>query len=321
MKWTWSKHLCALGGVVAIVVLGVWITLLVGNEVKTQVLSSSETTTLVTIPLSDPNQDSDGDKLLDSEETILYHTDLLKMDTDGDGLSDYEEVKIYHTDPIKFDTNNNGYSDGRDVVDGFSPTHAERVLLTDVDTDEDGLSDALELKLGTDTQKVDTDGDGLSDKDEVYLGNNPGIFGDVRDAIERHVEVDLTHQQLHYFMNNIELGMMPISSGLPSKPTPRGTFTIFRKLPIAEYRNDTPGDVYDLKNVHWNLEFKHGYFLHEAYWHNQFGIRSMSHGCINMRLADVAQLYQFLDIGDRVMIYGKTPIGKVKTDDIVVQNH
>lgn len=317
MKWTWSKHLCALSGVVAITTLGVWIIFLVGNDAKMQALSSSETTTLVVTPPSDPNQDSDGDKLSDNEEITLYRTDPLKADTDGDGLNDYEEVKIYHTDPLKFDTNNNGYSDSRDILDGFSPTHSGQAPLMDIDTDGDGLNDGVELKLGTDTQKIDTDGDGLSDKDEVYLGNNPAVFGDARDAVERHVEVDLTHQQLHYFMNGVELGIMPVSTGLPSKRTPNGTFTIFRKVPIARYTNNTPGDEYDLKNVHWNLEFKNGYFLHEAYWHNQFGIRGMSHGCVNMRLADVAILYQFLDIGDKVIVYGKTPIGRVKVDDVV----
>jgi hypothetical protein len=33
-----------------------------------------------------------------------------------------------------------------------------------------------------------------------------------------------------------------------------------------------------------------------------------------MRLDDVAQMYQFLDIGDKVIVYGKTPIGRVKPD-------
>ncbi len=37
------------------------------------------------------------------------------------------------------------------------------------DSDGDGISDAEEQKLGTDTRKVDTDGDGSTDFEEVYL--------------------------------------------------------------------------------------------------------------------------------------------------------
>jgi hypothetical protein len=41
--------------------------------------------------------------------------------------------------------------------------------LWQVDTDGDGLSDAIELLIGTDPNNSDTDGDGLSDGDEVYV--------------------------------------------------------------------------------------------------------------------------------------------------------
>jgi lipoprotein-anchoring transpeptidase ErfK/SrfK len=301
--------------IISIVGLAVGLVFLVGNKAQTQVIVPQNTSAGLLAPVitTDPSRDTDHDGLLDSDEVTVYHTDPLQIDTDNDGLADYQEIKVYHTDPLNSDTDHDGYRDGDEVQTGFSPLLSNQIRLEDADTDHDGLKDALEIKLGTDLTNPDTDNDGILDGQEVFSGSNPLIAGDDR-SVERHVEVDLTHQQLHYFMNNVELGTFPISSGLPSKPTPRGEFTIFRKLPIAEYKNDTPGDEYDLKNVHWNLEFKHGYFLHEAYWHNQFGIRSMSHGCINMRLDDVAQMYQFLDIGDKVIVYGKTPIGRVKPD-------
>lgn len=40
-----------------------------------------------------PNQDSDGDGLLDSEETAIYGTNPQAADTDGDGYSDGQEVQ------------------------------------------------------------------------------------------------------------------------------------------------------------------------------------------------------------------------------------
>jgi hypothetical protein len=45
--------------------------------------------------------------------------------------------------------------------------------LSDMDTDGDGLSDAEEIRIGTDPFNPDTDGDGFSDFEEVRNGFNP----------------------------------------------------------------------------------------------------------------------------------------------------
>ena len=86
--------------------------------------------------------DSDGDGLPDIYENMIG-TDLNNPDTDGDGLTDYQEVYITGTDPTKYDS----------VTDGVSDA--------DADPDEDGLTNAQEIELGTDPQNDDTDGDGL----------------------------------------------------------------------------------------------------------------------------------------------------------------
>lgn len=171
-----------------------------------------------------------------------------------------------------------------------------------VDTDADGLSDVMELALGTDAKNPDTDGDGHNDGAEIANGFNPWM-GEGNRAINRSVEVDLSRQKLRYFINSVEVGSMPVSSGLLQTLTPTGEFKILRKVPVVRYR----GPGYDLPNTKWNLEFKKSYFLHGAYWHNEFGKRPMSHGCVNIAYKDVEKLYKFLDVGDAVKIYGKTP--------------
>ncbi|MCX6786124.1 MAG: trypsin-like peptidase domain-containing protein [Candidatus Komeilibacteria bacterium] len=45
--------------------------------------------------------------------------------------------------------------------------------LTGADSDNDGLTDALEGALGTDPNKADSDNDGFNDKDEIQRGFNP----------------------------------------------------------------------------------------------------------------------------------------------------
>lgn len=41
------------------------------------------------------------------------------------------------------------------------------------DSDQDGLTDAQELALGSDPQSVDTDGDGQADLEELQSGHSP----------------------------------------------------------------------------------------------------------------------------------------------------
>jgi lipoprotein-anchoring transpeptidase ErfK/SrfK len=223
------------------------------------------------------------------------------LDTDADGLSDYDEVGLYYTNPIVADTDGDGYVDGVEIAGGYSPLVANKKL-SDVDTDADGLNDALELELRTNLNNPDTDGDGHKDGAEAFSGYNP-LKGDNDRSIARHVEVDLTTQRLSYFLGDVKLGSFPVSTGVLRTPTPVGTFAVYKKVPVVHYK----GPGYDLPNTKWNLGFKPSYYLHGAYWHNQFGIRPMSHGCVNIAYKDVEKLYAFMDVGDKVVISGKTP--------------
>ncbi|MFA6547616.1 MAG: L,D-transpeptidase family protein [Candidatus Magasanikbacteria bacterium] len=180
---------------------------------------------------------------------------------------------------------------------------ANKVLAVGVvDSDGDGLNDELELKLGTDVQNPDSDGDGFKDGEEVFNGYNP-LVGDRDQSLKRRVEVDLSTQKIKYYFNNVLIGVAPVSTGVVGHDTPTGQFNIIRKLPV--YRYVGPG--YNLPNTKWNLEFKRSFYLHGAYWHNQFGIRPMSHGCVNIGYKDAEKIYKFLKVGDSVKISGKTP--------------
>ena len=77
----------------------------------------------------------------------------------------------------------------------------------------------------------------------------------------------------------------------------RGTFRIYVK-----YRS-TPmsGPGYYLPAVPHTMYFYGGYAIHGAYWHNNFG-RPMSHGCVNMRLADAAALFNWAPVGTKVVV-------------------
>lgn len=227
-------------------------------------------------------------------------------DLDADGLNDIQETYIYHTDPNLRDTDGDGYADGIEIKYGFSPLHGNNKKLSEVDTDSDGLNDELELALGSNLNSPDSDGDGHLDGEEVLSGWNPSAGLETRD-VARRILVNRSTQSLDYFLNGIKIGTIPVSTGLRATETPLGEFRITRKAPVVHYI----GPGYNLPNTKWNLEFKRSYYIHGAYWHNQFGIRPMSHGCVNVSYKDVEALYKFAQVGDKVEIIGETPKGKV----------
>lgn len=120
--------------------------------------------------------DTDGDGLLNYMEDI-YGTSKTVADTDGDGLTDFQEVTITSTDPLKVDTDGNGVSDANEDLDGDNLSNAAEVKLGSnpfyEDSDFDGLNDDKEVELKTDVNDADTDKDGLNDGDEITYNMNP----------------------------------------------------------------------------------------------------------------------------------------------------
>jgi lipoprotein-anchoring transpeptidase ErfK/SrfK len=46
--------------------------------------------------------------------------------------------------------------------------------------------------------------------------------------------------------------------------------------------------------------FYRGYSLHGTYWHSNFGT-PMSHGCVNLSIADAKWLYEWAPMGTKVV--------------------
>lgn len=99
-------------------------------------------------------------------------------DADSDGLNNYTELCVTGTDPNCVDTDGNGINDADEDADGDGLTNANELRagtdLNETDTDHDGLTDGEEVNIyHTDPTAPDTDGDGLPDGDEIALGLNP----------------------------------------------------------------------------------------------------------------------------------------------------
>lgn len=96
-----------------------------------------------------------------------------------------------------------------------------------------------------------------------------------------------------------------ISTGVELTPTPKGTFTIFRKTPSRYMQGPLPGisnKYWDLPGVPWNLYFTHdGAVIHGTYWHNNFGSPS-SNGCVNVTPSEMEKLYKWAELGTKVIV-------------------
>jgi len=121
----------------------------------------------------------------------------------------------------------------------------------------------------------------------------------------KQIIVDRSEQMLYAFIDDKLFMKSPVSTGLLLSPTPRGTFTIFKKTPTRYMQGPLPGisnQYFDLPGVPWNLYFtEQGAVIHGAYWHNSFG-KIWSHGCVNLPPEIAKKLYIFADLGTTVII-------------------
>jgi hypothetical protein len=102
---------------------------------------------------TDAIEDTDGDGLTNSQELLVYGTDLRNPDTDGDGIPDGEEVVSgtdgFVTNPRLADTDGDGIPDGVEVATGSDPTNPASYNLA-------RALAALEVSPGSSTLTVNT---------------------------------------------------------------------------------------------------------------------------------------------------------------------
>lgn len=121
----------------------------------------------------------------------------------------------------------------------------------------------------------------------------------------KKIIVDRTEEMLYAYDGDTLFMKQAISVGLELTPTPRGTFSIYRKMPDSYMQGPIPGvsdQYYDLPGVPWDLYFTEGGgAIHGAYWHNNFG-QPWSHGCVNLPPAAAEILYEWADLGTPVIV-------------------
>lgn len=112
------------------------------------------------------------------------------------------------------------------------------------------------------------------------------------------IDVDLTAQRTYAFQGKNLVRSFVVSTGTWLTPTVTGTYRVYVKYVSAPMS----GPGYYLPDVPYIMYFHQGYGLHGTYWHNNFGT-PMSHGCINLTIADAQWLYEFSSVGTVVNVH------------------
>jgi hypothetical protein len=126
-----------------------------------------------------------------------------------------------------------------------------------------------------------------------------------RRTVPHWVDVNLTTQTEVFMEGDMPVRRSLITSGEWQYETPIGSFPITSRVANEHMKNGKPGDpdYYDLKNVLYTQYFTpKGHALHYAWWRSEFGYRG-SHGCINQDINTSRYAWDFLTIGDRVVIH------------------
>lgn len=158
---------------------------------------------------------------------------------------------------------------------------------------------------------------------KVIIGASLLLFTNIpaKATDKKRVHIDLTNQKLYAYEDNNLMFAFTISTGKTATPTPIGGFWPWIKLRYDRMQGGSwaRGDYYDLPNVPYVIYFYNenyskwkGYAIHGTYWHNNFGY-PMSHGCVNLKAPDIAQLYPWISLpteterGTLIIITGQTP--------------
>lgn len=124
-------------------------------------------------------------------------------------------------------------------------------------------------------------------------------------ADEKWIDLNLTTNTVTAYEGAKVVGgpfyMVP---GAPETPTITGEFNIYLKYDVQTMRGENAdGTPYVTEDVPWVSYFSGGYGFHGAPWRSSFGWSGPggSHGCINMPVDEAKFIYDWADMGTKVI--------------------
>ncbi|WP_049946300.1 L,D-transpeptidase family protein [Butyrivibrio sp. WCD2001] len=153
-----------------------------------------------------------------------------------------------------------------------------------------------------------------TDRTPVYFGT-AAAYGE-NDWGNSYVEIDLTAQHLWVYKDGVAVIDSDFVSGCVNKgrTTPTGSYAITYKQRDATL----VGENYASDVKYW-MPFNGNVGMHDASWRSEFGkwyyIINGSHGCINLPTSKAAEIYEVVEKGEAVFVYG----GKTEPEEVVTR--
>lgn len=114
------------------------------------------------------------------------------------------------------------------------------------------------------------------------------------DAADKWLQINRTTQTLTCFVGETPVFQVPVATGLPGTPTPRGEFRVLYKRHTRRMIGGAGAGRYDLPGIAFPTYFTwSGVAIHGTYWHNDFG-RPHSHGCVNVSNAAAQWIFRWV---------------------------
>jgi lipoprotein-anchoring transpeptidase ErfK/SrfK len=123
----------------------------------------------------------------------------------------------------------------------------------------------------------------------VWAGR--GAFRLKHPGAGKHVEADLSRQVVVLAQDGKPFRVYNTSSGKPSTPTIKGSFRFY---------SQTPG--YNNVEMYYSSYFIRGYAIHG---YHSVPTYAASHGCLRVFESEAVAIYNWIDIGDRIFVYGR----------------
>ncbi len=131
------------------------------------------------------------------------------------------------------------------------------------------------------------------------------------DTVRRSIEVDNATKSLTATQDGQAVKTMPVSLGRPDKPSFSGTMVIMERQEKTVFDSSTYGtpvnsadgyrtDIQYAERLTWD-----GQYIHAAPWSvADQGRRNVSHGCVNVSVENGKWVYQWVKVGDPVVVKG-----------------
>ncbi|MFH1434007.1 MAG: L,D-transpeptidase, partial [Candidatus Uhrbacteria bacterium] len=209
------------------------------------------------------------------------------------------EIVAYsiHSDPQLTMSMNKNLETGITIAVATVDNNSEKIISAANDFEnnsvhiDDNISIASEVPLNI--AAADFDGDGV---DEIVTAPSGQLVGP--DSVQ-HIIVNIGEQRLFAYDNGILTTSFFISSGQYNFPTPLGNHSVLAKKEWVDYTwsygAGNPNN-YALGLTQWNLMFVPHFYIHTAWWHNNFGHR-MSHGCVNASEENAEWIFKWANEG------------------------